>query len=365
MTGRRFEDGGFLVLNVAITLAFGWLIAPLYAAIIWGVIVAIVFRPVYLKLQQNLSGRRNLPAAVCILLILALVILPAFLLGVALIQEAANLYVQLQSGDIDLMKMFNDTRGSLPRWADDMIVSAGWTDFDAARRMIGTSLATVLESVAGRALWFGQGALQMLASLGIMLYLAFFLIRDGQEIGEKVKSALPLRPEVRDRLIEHFIIVIRATMKGTVVVAVLQGLAGGVIFWLLGIEGPILWGLLMALFSLFPAIGTGIVWVPVAIYLLATGSTTEGLILVFCGLFVIGLIDNILRPILVGHDTKMPEFVVLIATVSGLSVMGLNGVIVGPIIAALFMAVWQIAAKERPWDKRLGEKLPETPPDAS
>lgn len=352
MTGRRFEDGGFLVLIVAITLAFGWLIAPLYAAIIWGVIVAIVFRPVYLKLQTNLNGRRNLPAAICILLILALVILPAFLLALALIQEAANLYVQLQSGDIDPAKMFNDARSALPRWADEMIVSAGWTDFDAMRRMMGTSLTTILESVAGRALWFGQGALQMLASLGVMLYLAFFLIRDGHLIGEKVKGALPLRPEVRDRLIDHFVIVIRATMKGTVVVAVMQGFAGGVIFWMLGIEAPILWGLLMALFSLFPAVGTGIVWVPVAIYLLATGSTTEGLILVFCGLVVIGLIDNILRPILVGKDTKMPEFVVLIATVAGLKLMGLNGVIVGPIIAALFIAVWQIASKDRPWDEK-------------
>ncbi len=125
-------------------------------------------------------------------------------------------------------------------------------------------------------------------------------------------------------------------------------MVGGLIFWSLGIEAPILWGLLMGLFSLFPAVGTGIVWVPVAIYLLVAGSTTEGLVLTFCGLFVIGLIDNILRPILVGHDTKMPEFVVLIATVAGLKLMGLNGVIIGPIIAALFMAVWEITARTRP-----------------
>ncbi len=358
--GRRFEDGGFLALIVVITLTFGWLIAPLYAAIIWGVIVAVVFRPVYLRLQKNLNGRRNLPAAICILLILALVVLPAFLLALALIDEAASLYVQLQSGDINLSKMVEDARSALPQWAEDLIVSAGWTDMDAMRDVLGNSLTTVLENVAGRALWFGQGALQLLAMLGVMLYLAFFLIRDGDVIADKVKAALPLRRQVREQLIDHFVVVVRATMKGTVVVAALQGFAGGVIFWMLGIEAPILWGLLMALFSLFPAIGTGIVWVPVAIYLLATGSTAEGLILVFCGLFVIGLIDNILRPILVGHDTKMPEFVVLIATVAGLKLMGLNGVIVGPIIAALFMAVWQIAAKERPWDQEA-----KVPPDMS
>jgi len=104
---------------------------------------------------------------------------------------------------------------------------------------------------------------------------------------------------------------------------------------------------LMALFSLFPAVGTGIVWVPVAIYLFATGSIWEGAILTFCGFFVIGLIDNLLRPVLVGHDAKLPEFVVLITTVAGLKLMGLNGVVMGPIIAALFLAVWQIATDQR------------------
>jgi predicted PurR-regulated permease PerM len=351
MPPRRFEDGWFLALIVAITLAFAWLIAPFFGSIVWGVIVAIVFRPIFLWLKVKLGGRPNTAAALCLLLILALVVLPAFLLGVALVQEAANVYVQLQSGEIDLAVMFNRVRDSLPGWAKDMFISAGWTDLAAARRTLGSSLSTLLESIAGSALSVGQGALQLLAALGVMLFLAFFLLRDGEKIANSMKHALPLRPSVRDRLIEHFIVVIRATLKGTVVVAVMQGLVGGLIFWMLGIEAPILWGLLMGLFSLFPAVGTGIVWVPVAIYLLVTGSVAEGLILVFCGLFVIGLIDNILRPILVGHDTKMPEFVVLIATVGGLTLMGLNGVIIGPIIAAMFMAVWEIAARTRFWDQ--------------
>lgn len=350
MPMRRFEDSGFLVLIVAITLAFFWLVLPFFGAIVWGVIVAIMFRPVYVRLERWLGGRPNTAAALCLVLILALVILPAMLLGVSLVQEATNLYVKLQTGSINLAEMFERFRHALPGWAKEMMDSAGWRDFDDARQLIGTSLSTALESIAGRALWFGQGALQLLAALGVMLYLAFFLLRDGVEIGEKIRNALPLRPAIRDRLIDYFIVVIRATMKGTVVVAIVQGIVGGLIFWMLGIEAPVLWGLLMALFSLLPAVGTGIIWVPVAIYLLATGSVTEGIILTFCGFFVIGLVDNILRPILVGHDTKMPEFVVLISTVAGLKLMGLNGVIIGPMIAALFMAVWQIAATTRPWE---------------
>lgn len=348
MPVRRFEDGGFLILLLVITVAFAWLIMPFFGAIVWGVIVAILFRPVYLRMERGLGGRRNTAAALCVLLIIALVVLPALLLGFSLVQEAANLYLQLETGEIDPARMLEQVRKALPDWADEMLVSAGWTDLEKAREMVASSLASVLQNIAGRALWFGQGALQLLAALGVMLYLVFFLLRDGTVIAHKIKQALPLRPSIRDRLIRHFIIVTRATMKGTVVVAMVQGFVGGIIFWMLGMPAPILWGLLMGFFSLLPAVGTGIIWVPVAGYLLITGSVTEGLILIFCGLFIIGLIDNILRPILVGHDTRLPEFVVLIATLSGLSLMGLNGVIVGPLIAALFLAVWEIVARINP-----------------
>ncbi len=348
MPMRRLEDGGFLVLLLAITVTFAWLILPFFGAIVWGVIVAILFRPVFLRIEAALGGRPNLAATLCVLLIIALVVLPALLLGFSLVQEAASLYLQLQSGQIDPADMLGSVRKALPDWADQMIVSSGWTDLDEARKMVGESLATVLQNIASRALWFGQGALELLAGLGVMLYLVFFLLRDGAIIAEKVRQALPLRPSIRDRLIRHFIVVTRATMKGTVVIAIVQGVVGGIIFWMLGMEAPILWGLLMGFFSLLPAVGTGIVWVPVSAYLLLTGSVTEGLILIFCGLFVIGLLDNILRPILVGHDTRMPEFVILIATVSGLSLMGINGVIVGPIIAALFLAMWETVARINP-----------------
>jgi len=343
----RFEDGGFLALILLITFAFAWLAAPFLGAILWGVIAGLLFAPVYRRLLAWFGGRENLAAAVCLLLILALVITPAFLLGVSLISEAAAIYEKLQSGEIDFGKFFGQISKALPDWGDSLLASYGLTDMEAAREMVGSSATRIVQSIASRALWFGQGALDLLASLGIMLYLTFFLLRDGEELGQRVKAGIPLRSDVRDALIHHFIVVIRATMRGTVVVSILQGVVGGIIFWMLGIEAAILWGLLMALFSLFPAVGTGVVWVPVAIYLLVTGSTTEGIILVFCGLFIIGLIDNILRPVLVGHEAHIPEFVVLIATIAGLRLMGLNGVIIGPIIAALFLAAWKIATEWR------------------
>ncbi len=127
----------------------------------------------------------------------------------------------------------------------------------------------------------------------------------------------------------------------------MQGIIGGVVFWALDIRAALLWGVVMGLLSLVPAIGTGLIWVPVAIYLFATGAIVKGAILVACGVLVIGMVDNVLRPLLVGKDTRMPDYVVLISTLGGISVMGINGFIVGPVIAAMFIAAWGIFTDER------------------
>ncbi len=346
---RKFqlEDGGFWALVVLVTLAFAWLIAPYFGAILWGVVAAILFDSVNRRLCAALGGRRNLSTSLTLLLIVALVIVPAFLLGLALVQEAASVYSQIQSGQVDFAGMLQRFLASLPEWARQRVSRADMNDLGALKDMFGGGVASGLQAIASQALNLGQGALKFLASLGVMLYLTYFLLRDGEALGRKVLPAIPLRSTERDALLRHFVVVVRATMKGTVVVAVVQGILGGTIFWALGIEGALLWGLLMGFFSLVPAVGTGAVWVPVAIYLLVTGSIWEGLILVGCGLFVIGLVDNLLRPILVGKDTRMPDFVVLIATLAGISLFGLNGFIVGPMIAALFMAVWSMVAEQR------------------
>jgi predicted PurR-regulated permease PerM len=146
---------------------------------------------------------------------------------------------------------------------------------------------------------------------------------------------------------QQFVVVIRATIKGSVVVAIVQGTIGGIVFWALGIQGPLLWGVLMGCFSLIPAVGSGLIWAPVALYLIATGAVMKGIILIICGFFVIGLIDNILRPILVGRDTRIPDYVVLITTLGGIDMFGFSGIVIGPVIAALFIATWNIVTRMR------------------
>ncbi|PLK26045.1 AI-2E family transporter [Novosphingobium sp. TH158] len=350
--GWTLEDVGFAALVVFVTVLFGWMLLPYFGAILWGLVAAILFRPLHLRLVAALGGRKGTAAGITLFLIVAVVILPAVLLGASLVQEASAIYARIQSGDIDIGRIMNNAVDALPQSLRGIAQDYGIGDPNQMRGALAPGLKNGLQAVAGQALNVGQGALSFIAALGVMLYLTFFLLRDGNELEDRFRTALPIRPQLRDRLIDKFLAVIRATMKGTVAVAVMQGLVGGLIFWMLGVEGALLWGLLMGFLSLIPAVGTGLVWVPVAVYLLITGSVWEGAILVFCGLFVIGLIDNLLRPILVGKDTKLPDFVVLIATVAGLELFGITGFIIGPIIAALFIAVWDMVTHVR------GQPLP-------
>jgi predicted PurR-regulated permease PerM len=180
-----------------------------------------------------------------------------------------------------------------------------------------------------------------------MLYLLFFLLRDGEELFRVIKDAVPLRAEQQRVIFSKFATVVRATVKGTIVVAILQGALGGLMFWFLGIRAALLWAALMALLSLLPAVGSALVWLPVALYLLATGALWQGLVLIAYGVLVIGLVDNLLRPMLVGTDIKMPDYVVLLSTLGGLEIFGMNGIVLGPLIAAMFMVVWDILSASR------------------
>ena len=178
-----------------------------------------------------------------------------------------------------------------------------------------------------------------------MLYLLFFLLRDGRSLaGRRSDDAIPLAEEQKHHLLKKFTTVIKATVKGNIAVAVTQGALGGVILWALGIQGALLWAVVMAFLSLLPAVGAGLIWGPIALYFFATGAVWQGVVLIAWGILVIGLVDNVLRPILVGKDTKMPDYVVLITTLGGLAVFGINGFVIGPLIAAMFIAAWDLFA---------------------
>jgi len=338
---QGIEHRTYLAFVVVITVAFGWVVSPYLGPILWAVVAAIVFEPLNRRLSNIMPRWPNLSAFITLSISVLLIIIPAILIGMSLLDELLGLYGRIQSKELDVAKMIADVQNSLPRGISRALQRMGLADIEQASRRFSDGIANVIRTVATGAVNIGQSALGFVVGIGIMLYVSFFLLRDGRDLADQILGKLPLVDDHKTALAEKFTTVIRATIKGSIVVAIMQGLIGGLIFWALGVHAPLLGGVLMGFFSLLPAIGTGLVWVPVALYLLITGSIWQGLVLVFCGFFVIGMVDNLLRPILVGKDTRMPDYIVLISTLGGISILGFNGFILGPVVAALFMAAWE------------------------
>jgi len=341
------ENRFFVLLLAAATLAFGWVLLPFYGGLLWGVVIAIVFAPLYDLLSRSMGGRNGFAALLTVVIVIILVLLPVSLIGAALAKEAATTYGKFQSGELDLVRLFRQMTTALPAWANQLMDQFDIGSLGELQQRLSEGLLKGSQFLAGRALAIGQNTFEFVINLGVMLYLLFFLFRDGKTLSVRIRDALPMREHLVDELLTKFIVVIRATIKGSMVIAMLQGALGGLMLWFLGIGGALLWAVVMSFLSLVPAIGSGLVWIPVAIYLLATGAIVKGVVLIAYGVFVISMVDNVLRPILVGKDTKMPDYVVLISTLGGIQSFGLNGFILGPVIAAMFIAVWDIFASSR------------------
>jgi len=336
------EGRAFWLLVIAVSAAFAWILWPFFGAVMWGTVLAILFAPLYRRLARR--GRRTLAALATLVIIVVIVIVPLIAVAALVAQEGLNLYQSIQSGEIAPGRYLRQVFDALPPWAMRWLDRFGLTDLGAVQARITLSLVAGIQFIGPRALSIGQNTFDFVLDTFIMLYLLFFLLRDGDGIVARIRAAMPLRGEMQRDLAAKFTTVVRATIKGGVVVALVQGALGGLIFGMLGIHAAVLWGVLMTFLSLLPAVGAGLVWVPVAIWLLATGAVWQGIVLIAFGVLVIGLVDNLARPILVGKDTRLPDYLILISTVGGLAIFGINGFVIGPLIAAMFVAVWGIVA---------------------
>jgi len=341
---QQLETRTFLLFLLLVSVGFMWVLKPFFGTIFWACAITIIFYPLQLKLCARLKGRNNLSAMITLLTCILVVVLPVTLLVSSVVSEGADMYAKLQAGEVNPAHYIDKVRTAFPALQQTL----DRFGVDAAKVKEG-SVSMAMSSgkfVAQHALSIGQNTFTLLLNICLMLYLTFFLLRDGNYLLELLIRALPLG-DARERLLfAKFGEVTRATIKGNLVIAVVQGSLGGFIFWALGIPGALLWGVVMAVLSLIPAVGPAIVWAPVALYLFAAGDNTKAIILVAFGMGVIGLIDNILRPILVGRDTKLPDYIVLLSTLGGLGLFGLNGFVIGPLVAALFIAFWGIFMRE-------------------
>lgn len=341
------ENKTFLLLLVAVTIAFGWILWPFYGAVFWGAILALLFAPLYRILLRRFKKRRTLAALATVGVILLLVILPLALVSGLLVQEASGLYQRMQSGEFSVSRYFQQVHAALPAWVTGLLDRFGLGNLGLVQERLSLALTRGSQFLTTQALNIGQSTFDFVVSFFVMLYLLFFLLRDGASLGATIEEAVPLDGEIKRNLGGKFATVIRATVRGNIVVSLIQGALGGIILWMLGVHAPVLWGAVMAVLSLLPAVGAALVWAPVAIYFLATGAIVKGVVLIAFGVLVIGLVDNVLRPILVGKDTRLPDYVVLVSTLGGMALFGLNGFVIGPLVAAMFMATWDIFATAR------------------
>ncbi|UVA78903.1 AI-2E family transporter [Pandoraea commovens] len=351
MSSRSDQRKFFHLMLFVVTIVFGWILFPLFGAVFWGTILAVLFQPVQRRILVRMRGRPNLAALTTLALILLIVILPLTLVVGMLTQEISTALVRFRTDLPQLTVSFQQLLDRLPASVHRIMDLAGVQDVNAIQQKLGDGAAQIGRLVAVYLVSIGQNTAQLLVSFGVMLYLLFFLLRDGTALGAMVRRALPLDERHKGQLIRQFTTVVRATVKGNIAVAVAQGVLGGFIFAVLGIQGYVLAAVVMAFLSLLPAVGAAVVWVPVGIWLLLAGQVWKAVILfAFCGT-IVSLVDNVLRPILVGKDTKLPDWVVLISTLGGMSLFGLTGFVIGPLIAALFIASWNIYTRLRDDDE--------------
>lgn len=340
-----------LGLLLAVSIAFGWILLPLYTTILWSGVIAMLFTPLQRRLVRRLGGARTPAALLTLLAAICLVVLPLALVIASVAREASHVYERVQSGEWQPALYLHGVFDALPGWIVGLLGRFGLADFDTLQRLVALALVQLSQAVTTRALSIGQNAFEGVAGVFVTLYLAFFLIRDGERLVGVLRRAIPLATPHSRELVHVFNNVVRAIVKGYLLVAAVQGTLGGLAFWFLGVSGALLWGVLMALLSLLPILGAAVVWLPVALYFLVTGALWQGVALTVYGVVVVGLVDNLLRPLLVGRDTQLPDALVMIATLGGLAVFGVNGLVLGPAIAAMFIAVWQLFAALRADDE--------------
>ncbi|MEM1116248.1 MAG: AI-2E family transporter [Bacteroidota bacterium] len=362
MPHRSLENRAFIGLLVLVTLAFAWTLGGFLMPVFWAVVLAVLFTPLFRRFDRLLRGRSTAASLLTLLTVLLLVVAPLVGLGAAVTQEAVGVYQRVATGEIDITEPVAVVETLLPRLgqrAEELGV-----DFDQIRENVSASAVAVSRTIASRMLAVGQGTVEFTLLLAVTLYVLFFFVRDGDTLTEVMVRALPLGDPRERRLFTKFAAVTRATVKGTFVIAAVQGTIGGLAFMFLGLGSPLLWGVVMAVFSLLPAVGAAIVWVPAAIYLLATGAWVKALILAGVGAGIMGTVDNALRPILVGRDAGMPDYMILLSTLGGLATFGFSGLVIGPVVAGLFLTVWEIFTEEfGPADD--AAEAPAPPPEAA
>ncbi len=328
----------FFSLLMSTSILFFWMLGKYLFPVFWAAVIAVVFYPLYLYFSRKLKERNSIASIFTITAIVITVVLPLTVIGGMVVQESVSLYqkVSQNGGELQGFSILNQIE-KVTIYLEPFGVSP-----DITGERLKEWTASASKNIASSLISISQLTLSFVISGAIMLYLLFFFFRDGTKIKETLLHYIPLGDVYEKRLFARFAETSRAVMKGTMTIALIQGFVGGITFFFVGISNPVLWGTAMGFSSIIPTVGTGLVWVPASIILIATGSVWEGVTIIVVGVAIIGMIDEFLRPILVGRGSKMPDAIVFLATIGGLTTFGISGFITGPIIAAFFLSLWKM-----------------------
>ncbi|MEM6585226.1 MAG: AI-2E family transporter [Pseudomonadota bacterium] len=341
----------FLLILATVTFMAVVIVSPFATTLLWSALAAIMFQPLYRWCLKKCRGRRNPAALLALSIILLAVILPALWVGTLVVAQALELVNLLRANPIDLAAFADSIYSSMPAQIQEIVDDSGWTDLSIVQTRVQDVLGESAGLIANQALSIGGGALGFFLSFAIGLYVTFFLLRDGTRIGETLLHSAPIDRDIADRLAERFLGIVRAVIKGSGVVGLVQGTLGGITMAIAGVPSALLLAVLMAILALIPAVGTALVWAPVGIWLLISGDIWQGIFVLASGFIVISSADNVLRPILVGRDTGIPDWIILVTTLGGLSIAGFSGIVLGPLVAGLFLASWSILQEQRAEDE--------------
>jgi len=342
ISGTNLRTAFVLLLVVAVTALFLAVTWPFFKPLLLGALLAGLFHPLYRWITRLLGGRASLGAAVTLLVLLVLGLGPvSAFLGIVL-QQALTMSDQAipwLSKHLGAASTFNVNEWLVQRFP---ALAKYMPSQEQLVEQVGTAAKTAGAFLVSFASRMTATTAAFVLNLFVMLYAMFFFFRDGHKILERIFYYTPLSDEDERRMLSQLASITRATVKGTLVIGVIQGALAGIAFWVTGIEGAALWGTIMTILSIIPGIGAALVWVPAVIILFVTGQyLTATLLAAWCAA-VVGTVDNFLRPVLVGRDAKMPDLLILIGTLGGLFLFGPIGFIVGPIVCGLFLTVWDI-----------------------
>jgi predicted PurR-regulated permease PerM len=328
----------FLVLLGLVTLLFLYLLNPFYFPLFWAAVIAGIFQPLYRRINRRLN-HPSLSTMLIFLVIAVIILLPAGVVGTLVFNESLQLYGKLSPDPKNIDQGFQNIIGMI---TNNPLADLLHIDKSVLIEKASEVLRSVTNYIFVNLTTLTQNTLGLLVQFAIMFYALFFFIRDGEKFLRTAMRILPLGLGREKLLYNRFVITARSTLKVTLIIGGIQGALGGIVFLITNIEGAVIWGLLMMIMAVVPVVGCSIIWGPAGILMLLNGQLWEGILILASGFLVISMVDNLMRPLLIGKDVEMHPLLIFLSTLGGIVLFGFSGFVIGPIITSMMLAIWDM-----------------------